>query len=63
MDIEGFNWKNVSQETKDFYYKKFKKRYFWDPIVEVGIKAMWKVKVAMHCKDIIADLKERGRHT
>ncbi|XP_021627529.1 uncharacterized protein LOC110626092 [Manihot esculenta] len=55
FDIEGVNWKGVSQATKDFYWKEFK--YFWDSTIEATIKATWKVKVVERYKDIMEDLK------
>ncbi|XP_057985289.1 uncharacterized protein LOC110639689 [Hevea brasiliensis] len=57
IDSNGVNWKAISQETKDFYWEEFKKKYFWDSSNEALIKDAWRLKAAERYKDMMTDLK------
>ncbi|KAJ9167023.1 hypothetical protein P3X46_021707 [Hevea brasiliensis] len=48
IDTEGVNWKAISEETKEFYWKEFKKKCCWESFEEAGIKAAWRSKVQGH---------------
>ncbi|KAJ9184845.1 hypothetical protein P3X46_004531 [Hevea brasiliensis] len=52
IDTEGVNWKAVSEETKEFYWKEFKKKCCWESFEEAGIKATWRSKVVVRYKDM-----------
>nr|AAB97814.1 PttA' [Petunia x hybrida] len=59
LDPNGINWKNVSQELKDFYYGEFK-AFYWDSSIENAVKIAWKRKAARRYSDFISKIKADG---
>lgn len=44
--LQGNTWKSVDEETRDFYWKEFKKNYRWDPRLDADVKKTWNALVA-----------------
>ncbi|XP_039118298.1 uncharacterized protein LOC120254217 [Dioscorea cayenensis subsp. rotundata] len=60
MDENGYSWKNVSKETKDFYWNEFR-----DESMLSAIKMAWQRKAAEWCRASMCSLrkgKEKSIH-
>ncbi|KAM3395424.1 hypothetical protein P3S68_004430 [Capsicum galapagoense] len=59
VDPNGINWKGVSQDVKDGYFREFKKNFYWDASVsEVLVKQQWMKKPALCYKNFISNIKK-----
>ncbi|KAM3218304.1 hypothetical protein P3L10_022834 [Capsicum annuum] len=59
VDPNGINWKGVSQDVKDGYFREFKKNFYWDASVsEVLVKQQWMKKAALCYKNFIFNIKK-----
>ncbi|KAM3378376.1 hypothetical protein P3S68_010789 [Capsicum galapagoense] len=59
VDPNGINWKGVSQDVKDDYFREFNKNFYWDASVsEVLVKQQWMKKVALYYKNFISNIKK-----
>ncbi|KAM3307627.1 hypothetical protein P3S67_009370 [Capsicum chacoense] len=59
VDLNGINWKGVSQDVKDGYFGEFKKNFYWDASVsEVLVKQQWMKKAALCYKNFISNIKK-----
>ncbi|XP_039140187.1 uncharacterized protein LOC120277413 isoform X2 [Dioscorea cayenensis subsp. rotundata] len=65
MDENGYSWKNVSKETKDFYWNEFQKFFVWDESMLSAIKMAWQRKAAERYRALMCSLrkgKEKSLH-
>ncbi|XP_039117863.1 uncharacterized protein LOC120253626 [Dioscorea cayenensis subsp. rotundata] len=53
MDENGHCWKNVSKETKDFYWNEFQKHFIWDESISSIIKLAWQRKAAERYRSLM----------
>ncbi|XP_021687585.2 uncharacterized protein LOC110669952 isoform X8 [Hevea brasiliensis] len=65
LDEDGYCWKNVSKETKDFYWQEFQKCFMWDEVVSTLVKTAWQRKAAERYRALMHKIrkgKERSIH-
>ncbi|XP_039132984.1 uncharacterized protein LOC120270049 [Dioscorea cayenensis subsp. rotundata] len=65
MDENGYSWKNVSKETKDFYWNEFQKFFVWDESMSTTIKMACQRKAAKRYRALMCSLrkgKEKSMH-
>ncbi|KAM3376098.1 hypothetical protein P3S68_014812 [Capsicum galapagoense] len=61
LDHNGVNWKGVSCDIKDGYFREFKKHFYWDSsITDAEVKKHWQSKAATVYRNFIAKIKEKG---
>ncbi|XP_065866052.1 uncharacterized protein [Euphorbia lathyris] len=41
VDASGSRWTEVTVETKKIYFEEFRKRYYWDEVMEELVKIAW----------------------
>ncbi|KAM3239106.1 hypothetical protein P3L10_014139 [Capsicum annuum] len=59
VDPNGINWKGVSKDVKDGYFREFKKNFYWDIcICEEVVKQQWLKMIALCYKNFISNIKK-----
>nr|XP_016478538.1 PREDICTED: uncharacterized protein LOC107799910 [Nicotiana tabacum] len=57
LDPNGFNWKNISNELKKFYFGEFKKAFYWDSSIDSAVQTQWERRAAKRYSDFVSKLK------
>ncbi|XP_021624973.1 uncharacterized protein LOC110624161 [Manihot esculenta] len=54
---DGFCWKNVLEEVKEFYWQEFKKHFLWDEAIEQLMKIAWRKKVVERYRSLMCSIR------
>ncbi|XP_043806646.1 uncharacterized protein LOC122721794 [Manihot esculenta] len=54
---DGFCWKNVPEEVKEFYWQEFKKHFLWEEVIEQLMKIAWRKKAAERYRSLMCSVR------
>ncbi|XP_021616559.1 uncharacterized protein LOC110617862 [Manihot esculenta] len=54
---DGFCWKNVPEEVKEFYWQEFKKHFLWEEAIEQLMKIAWRKKAAEQYRSLMCSVR------
>ncbi|XP_021621485.1 uncharacterized protein LOC110621514 [Manihot esculenta] len=54
---DGFCWKNVPEEVKEFYWQEFKKQFLWEEAIEQLMKIAWRKKAAERYRSLMCSVR------
>ncbi|XP_021612949.1 uncharacterized protein LOC110615416 [Manihot esculenta] len=54
---DGFCWKNLPEEVKEFYWQEFKKHFLWEEAIEQLMKIAWRKKAAERYRSLMCSVR------
>ncbi|XP_021598825.1 uncharacterized protein LOC110604826 [Manihot esculenta] len=54
---DGFCWKNIPEEVKEFYWQEFKKHFLWEEAIEQLMKIAWRKKAAERYRSLMCSIR------
>ncbi|XP_043815331.1 uncharacterized protein LOC110625725 [Manihot esculenta] len=54
---DGFCWKNVPEEVKEFYWQEFKKHFLWEEAIEQLMKIAWRKIAAERYRSLMCSVR------
>ncbi|XP_043817331.1 uncharacterized protein LOC122725000 [Manihot esculenta] len=54
---DGFCWKNVLEEVKEFYWQEFKKYFLWEKAIEQLMKIAWRKKAVERYRSLMCSVR------
>ncbi|XP_012079675.1 uncharacterized protein LOC105640068 isoform X2 [Jatropha curcas] len=63
LDVEGSSWKKVSKNTREFYWKRFKKYFPCDEPICAFTEDVWQDEVAVRYENFLNSLRGKGKQS
>ncbi|XP_043807320.1 uncharacterized protein LOC122721965 [Manihot esculenta] len=54
---DGYCWKNVPEEVKEFYWQEFKKHFLWEEAIEQLMKIAWRKKAVERYRSLMCSVR------
>ncbi|XP_043804434.1 uncharacterized protein LOC122721304 [Manihot esculenta] len=54
---DGYCWKNIPEEVKEFYWQEFKKDFLWEEAIEQLMKIAWRKKAAKRYRSLMCSVR------